>query len=196
MNILILGSGGREHAFCWKISQSELCTQLFVAPGNAGTAQYGENINISETDFDSIKKVCIAKKIDLVLVGPEEPLVKGIYDFFKNDKQLNHIIVTGPSAEGARLEGSKAFAKAFMQRHNIPTAIIKNLMLNLMKKDLPILKIISSRLFLKQMDLQVAKAFLSAIIMLKQWQNMSLLFKNPNLEMQEKSGGRRIPGWY
>jgi len=102
-----------------------LCTQLFIAPGNAGTAQYGENIDISETDFDSIKKACIEKEIDLVLVGPEEPLVKGIYDFFKNDKQLNHIIVTGPSAEGARLEGSKAFAKAFMIRHNIPTAYYK-----------------------------------------------------------------------
>jgi phosphoribosylamine---glycine ligase len=125
VNILILGSGGREHAFCRKVSQSELCAQLFVAPGNAGTAQYGENINVSETDFDSIKKVCIAKKIDLVLVGPEEPLVKGIYDFFKYDKQLNHITVIGPSAAGAQLEGSKAFAKAFMKRHNIPTAYYK-----------------------------------------------------------------------
>ncbi|MEP6951119.1 MAG: phosphoribosylamine--glycine ligase [Ginsengibacter sp.] len=122
MNILILGSGGREHAFCRKVSQSELCTKLFIAPGNAGTAQYGENINISETDFDPIKKVCIEKKIELLIVGPEEPLVKGIYDFFKNDQQLSHITVTGPSAEGARLEGSKAFAKAFMQRHDIPTA--------------------------------------------------------------------------
>ena len=125
MKILILGAGGREHTFCWKIRQSELCSQLFIAPGNAGTAQFGENIDISETDFESIKKVCIAKEINLVLVGPEEPLVNGIYDFFKNDKQLNHIIVTGPSAEGARLEGSKAFAKAFMLRHNIPTANYK-----------------------------------------------------------------------
>jgi phosphoribosylamine--glycine ligase len=125
VNILILGSGAREHAFCWKISQSELCTQLFIAPGNAGTAQYGENINIGQTDFDAIKKVCLAKKIDLVLVGPEEPLVNGIYDFFKDDNQLNHIIVTGPSAKGARLEGSKSFAKAFMQRHYIPTADYK-----------------------------------------------------------------------
>lgn len=125
MKILILGAGGREHTFCWKISQSELCSQLFIAPGNAGTAQFGENIDISENDFESIKKLCISKKIDLVLVGPEEPLVNGIYDFFKNDTQLNHIIVTGPSAEGARLEGSKAFAKAFMLRHNIPTANYK-----------------------------------------------------------------------
>jgi phosphoribosylamine--glycine ligase len=125
LKILILGSGGRAHAFCWKISQSELCTQLFIAPGNAGTAQYGENIDIAVTDFESIKTTCITKKIDLVVVGPEEPLVKGIYDFFKNDKQLKHIIVTGPSADGAQLEGSKAFAKAFMLRHNIPTAYYK-----------------------------------------------------------------------
>ncbi len=122
MNILILGSGAREHAFCRKISQSELCTQLFIAPGNAGTAEFGENIPISEIDFSSIKEVCIVKAIGLVFVGPEEPLVKGIYDFFENDPQLAHIIVTGPSASGARLEGSKAFAKAFMRRHNIPTA--------------------------------------------------------------------------
>lgn len=122
MKILILGADGRAHAFCWKIHQSKLCTQLFIAPGNAGTAQFGENIDIAVTDFDSIKKLCIDKKIDLVVVGPEEPLVKGIYDFFKNDKQINHIIITGPSASGARLEGSKAFAKAFMQRHHIPTA--------------------------------------------------------------------------
>ena len=122
MKILILGSDGRAHTFCWKISQSELCSQLFIASGNDGTAQYGENIDIAVTDFESIKKTCISKNIDLVIVGPEEPLVKGIYDFFKKDKELNHIIVTGPSAKGAQLEGSKAFAKAFMLRHNIPTA--------------------------------------------------------------------------
>jgi phosphoribosylamine--glycine ligase len=125
LKILILGSGGRAHTFCWKISQSELCSQLFIAPGNAGTAQYGENLDVSETDFEALKKICVSKKIDLVIVGPEEPLVKGIYDFFKKDKQLSHIIITGPSAGGARLEGSKAFAKAFMQRHNIPTANYK-----------------------------------------------------------------------
>lgn len=125
MKILILGAGGRAHTFCWKINQSELCAKLFIAPGNAGTAQYGENIDVAITDFEAIKKICITKKIDLVVVGPEEPLVKGIYDFFKKDKQLNHIIVTGPSAEGAQLEGSKAFAKAFMLKHNIPTAHYK-----------------------------------------------------------------------
>ena len=104
MKILILGSDGRAHTLCWKISQSELCTKLFIAPGNAGTAEYGENIDIAVTDFQALKEICITKKIDLVVVGPEEPLVKGIYDFFKNNKELKHIIVTGPSADGARLE--------------------------------------------------------------------------------------------
>ncbi len=122
MNILILGSGGREHAFCWKISQSKLCDQLFIAPGNAGTAQFGENIMIDTNDFKKVKDICITKKIKMVVVGPEEPLVRGIYDFFKNDEALKNVIITGPSKFGAQLEGSKAFAKDFMQRHQIPTA--------------------------------------------------------------------------
>lgn len=122
LKILILGAGGRAHTFCWKIRQSELCAQLFIAPGNAGTSEYGENIDISVTDFDAIKKICTDKHIDLVVVGPEEPLVKGIYDYFKSDRQLQHIMITGPSAAGAQLEGSKAFAKAFMLRHQVPTA--------------------------------------------------------------------------
>ncbi|MEO9021678.1 MAG: phosphoribosylamine--glycine ligase [Ginsengibacter sp.] len=122
MKILILGSGGREHAFCWKISQSKLCTQLFIAPGNAGTAQLGENIQIDMNDFNAVKKICVSKNIDMVVVGPEEPLVRGIYDFFKKDEDLKSIVITGPSASGARLEGSKAFAKSFLQRHQIPTA--------------------------------------------------------------------------
>ena len=122
MNILILGSGGREHAYCWKINQSELCTQLFIAPGNAGTAQLGENISIDINDFEKVKGICISKNIEMVVVGPEEPLVRGIFDFFKEDETLKKIIITGPSAFGAQLEGSKAFAKDFMQRHQIPTA--------------------------------------------------------------------------
>lgn len=122
MNILLLGSGGREHAFAWKLSQSSRCTALFIAPGNAGTSQCGTNIDLQVTDFEGIKQFCIDHTIDMVVVGPEEPLVKGIYDFFKNDIALRHIIVIGPSQKGAQLEGSKAFAKAFMQRHNIPTA--------------------------------------------------------------------------
>jgi len=122
MNILLLGSGGREHAFAWKIKQSKLCSKLFIAPGNAGTMQLGENADISVNDFDALKKLCLKKKIDLVVVGPEEPLVNGIYDYFKNDKHLKEIIVIGPSQQAAQLEGSKSFGKAFMERHGIPTS--------------------------------------------------------------------------
>ena len=122
MRILILGAGGREHAFAWKISQSPLCEKLFIAPGNAGTLQCGTNLKFGVTDFESIKKCCIDEKIDLVLVGPEEPLVKGITDFLVSDPQLKELDVIGPSKAGAQLEGSKAFAKAFMQKYNIPTA--------------------------------------------------------------------------
>jgi len=122
LKILILGSGGREHAFCWKISQSELCSALFIAPGNAGTAQYGENIPVDINDFEEIKNICVSGNIEMVVVGPEEPLVNGIYDFFKNDIDLKDIIITGPSKAGAQLEGSKAFAKEFMEKYQIPTA--------------------------------------------------------------------------
>jgi phosphoribosylamine---glycine ligase len=121
-NILLLGSGGRECALAWKLAQSKYCKELFIAPGNPGTTQYGSNLNLSVTDFESIKEVCIQNHVDIVLPGPEDPLVAGIYDFFKNDDALRHIIVAGPSKEGAQLEGSKAFSKKFMQRHNIPTA--------------------------------------------------------------------------
>ena len=125
MNILILGSGAREHAFAWKISLSKLLTNLFIAPGNAGTLQFGENIDIAINDFGSIKKLCLKQKIEMVFVGPEDPLVNGIYNFFKNDDKLKNIIVIGPSKNAAQLEGSKSYAKAFMQRNNIPTAAYK-----------------------------------------------------------------------
>ena len=122
MNVLILGAGGREHAFAHSINNSPLLSQLFVAPGNAGTAQIAENINLSVTDFPSIKKFCLGSKIDMVIVGPEAPLVEGIYNFFKSDKELHHINVIGPSREAAHLEGSKEYAKQFMVKHGIPTA--------------------------------------------------------------------------
>ena len=122
MNILLLGSGGRECAISWKLSQSPLCSQLFIAPGNAGTSAYGKNVSLSLTDFDGIKKHCIDYKIDILFPGGEDTLVAGIYDFFKHDAELKHIIVVGPSKNGAQLEGSKAFSKKFMQRHQIPTA--------------------------------------------------------------------------
>ena len=122
MNILLIGSGGREHALAWKLTQSKDCDQLFIAPGNAGTSGCGTNLNIGVSDFEGLKAACLEHQIGLVVVGPEEPLVKGIVDFFKADGTLAHIPVIGPAAYGAQLEGSKAFAKAFMQRHNIPTA--------------------------------------------------------------------------
>jgi len=121
-NILLLGSGGRECALAWKLRQSKYCKELFIAPGNPGTAQYGSNLNISVTDFEAIKEACIQYHIEILIPGPEDPLVAGIYDFVKNDEALKHIIVAGPSKEGAQLEGSKAYSKKFMQRHNIPTA--------------------------------------------------------------------------
>lgn len=125
MKILLLGGGGREHALAWKIAQSNKCSKLFIAPGNAGTANCGENIDIKADDFDSLKKFCVDNNIDIVVVGPEDPLVKGIYDDFKNDERTKDIPVIGPSKAGAVLEGSKDFAKGFMQRHNIPTAKYK-----------------------------------------------------------------------
>lgn len=122
MNILLLGSGGREHALAWKIRQSPEVNQLYIAPGNAGTALIGKNTAISPTDFQAIKNFVIKNRIDMIIVGPEEPLVKGIYDFFKQDNDISHIPVIGPSKKGALLEGSKDFAKAFMQKNHIPTA--------------------------------------------------------------------------
>jgi phosphoribosylamine--glycine ligase len=121
-NILLLGSGGREHAIAWKLSQSPLCKALYIAPGNGGTAQFGTNLSVSIADFEALKKICIEKEITLLFPGSEEALVLGVWDYFKQDPALSHIIVAGPSKAGAQLEGSKAFSKKFMQRHAIPTA--------------------------------------------------------------------------
>ncbi len=125
MNILLLGSGGREHALAWKLSKSPHCSKLYIAPGNPGTASAGENISMDINDFPAIASCCKQKSIDIVVVGPEDPLVKGVYDFLKADPELSKLIIVGPSAYGAQLEGSKAFAKAFMQRNGIPTAAYK-----------------------------------------------------------------------
>jgi phosphoribosylamine---glycine ligase len=122
MRILLLGSGGREHALAWKINQSVWANPLYIAPGNAGTAQCGKNIPLDIMDFDAIGNFCVSEKIEMVVVGPEEPLVKGLYDYFKASEELRKIYFIGPSKNGAQLEGSKAFAKAFMARHKIPTA--------------------------------------------------------------------------
>lgn len=126
MRILLLGSGGREHALAWKIAQSPKTEKLFIAPGNAGTASAGENVALKADDFDGIKKFVLDNNVNMVVVGPEDPLVKGIYDYFKNDAELSSIPVIGPSKAGAELEGSKEFAKGFMKRHNIPTAAYRS----------------------------------------------------------------------
>jgi phosphoribosylamine--glycine ligase len=122
MNILLIGSGGREHALAWKIKQSPRCQTIFIAPGNAGTAQVGQNVNIDMNDFPALGKFCVINKIDLVLVGPEAPLVNGIRDYFEGNSSLKHILFVGPGKNGAQLEGSKDFSKQFMERHGIPTA--------------------------------------------------------------------------
>lgn len=122
MKVLLLGSGGREHALAWKIAQSDKCEKLFIAPGNAGTAAVGENVAIKADDFEALKQFCVENEVDMVVVGPEDPLVKGVYDDFRDDERTKNIPVIGPSKAGAVLEGSKDFAKRFMMRHNIPTA--------------------------------------------------------------------------
>lgn len=122
MNVLILGSGGREHAFAWKLAQSPKLTKLFIAPGNAGTSEIGTNVNISATDFEAIKKFVLENKVNMVVVGPEDPLVKGVHDYFLADAQLKNIPVIGPQKDGAQLEGSKEFSKKFMVKHGVPTA--------------------------------------------------------------------------
>ena len=127
MNILLLGSGGREHALAWKIAQSTKVSKLFIAPGNAGTATVGQNVDINANDFDALKRFALDNDVQMVVVGPEDPLVNGIYDDFKNDARTTHIPVIGPSRKGATLEGSKDFAKAFMARHAIPTARYKTI---------------------------------------------------------------------
>ena len=160
MNVLILGSGGREHALAWKISQSSSCNKLFIAPGNAGTDLVGLNKNIDVTDFDAIKHLVIDEDIEMVVVGPEDPLVNGIYDFFKNDNDLNNVSIIGPSKEGAQLEGSKKFAKEFMQRHNIPTAKYKSFDKDTLQEGCDFLETLSPPYVLKADGLAAGKGVL------------------------------------
>ncbi len=157
MNILVLGSGAREHAFCWKLAQSPRPTRLFAAPGNPGTAQYAENITLEINDFEAVKQCVLQKRIQMVVVGPEEPLVNGIYDFFLQDKTLQRIPVIGPSRAGARLEGSKAFAKAFMQRHGIPTAAYQSFTSQTWQAGINFLKTLSPPYVLKADGLAAGK---------------------------------------
>jgi phosphoribosylamine--glycine ligase len=160
MNILLLGSGGREHAFAWKMIQSPLCDTLFVAPGNAGTAQIAKNVDISATDFDAIKALVLKENIEMVVVGPEDPLVKGIYDFFLNDQDLKDIPVIGPSKIGATLEGSKEFAKEFLMKHNIPTAAYDSFTAETVEKGCKFLETLQPPYVLKADGLAAGKGVL------------------------------------
>ena len=160
MNILVLGSGGREHALAWKIAQSPKTDKLFIAPGNAGTAQTGENVNIKADDFESIKEYVLGNNIGMVVVGPEDPLVKGIYDYFEQDSRLCHIPVIGPSKAGAQLEGSKDFAKAFMMRHHIPTARYKSFSAETLEDGFAFLETLEAPYVLKADGLAAGKGVL------------------------------------
>ena len=157
MNILLLGSGGREHAFAWKMTQSPLCTQLFVAPGNAGTAKIATNIAVNPNDFETIKQFVLVNAIKMVVVGPEDPLVNGIYDFFKNDTQISDIPVIGPSKLGAQLEGSKEFAKEFLVKNNIPTAKYESFTSETVEKGYAFLETLSPPYVLKADGLAAGK---------------------------------------
>jgi phosphoribosylamine--glycine ligase len=160
MNILLLGSGGRESAFAWKLSQSPKCEQLFIAPGNAGTGQYGTNLDVKVTDFEGIKQAVLNNKVDLVLVGPEEPLVKGIHDFFLADDELKDIPVIGPQREGAQLEGSKDFSKQFMVRNNIPAAASRTFTRDTLQEGFKYLSTIGLPIVLKADGLAAGKGVL------------------------------------
>ncbi len=160
MNVLILGSGGREHAFAWKIAQSPLLNKLFIAPGNAGTSLHGENIDLSATDFPKIKVLVLEKNISLVIVGPEDPLVKGIHDFFLGDEELKNIPVIGPQKHGAQLEGSKDFSKQFMIRHGVPTAAYETFTKDTLEKGFAFLETLKPPYVLKADGLAAGKGVL------------------------------------
>jgi phosphoribosylamine---glycine ligase len=160
MTILLLGSGGREHAFAWKMVQSALCKQLFVAPGNAGTAIIAKNIDMSPTDFEAIKSFVLQEKVTMVVVGPEDPLVLGIFDFFRNDENLQDIPVIGPSKKGAQLEGSKEFAKEFLVKHHIPTAAYDSFTAETVEKGFAFLESLQPPYVLKANGLAAGKGVL------------------------------------
>jgi phosphoribosylamine--glycine ligase len=157
MTILILGSGGREHTFAWKIAQSPLCKEIFVAPGNSGTVNIATNVNIGVTDFEAIKELVLVKGINMVVVGPEDPLVQGVHDFFLNDDALKHVSIIGPQKAAAELEGSKEFAKEFMMRHNIPTAAYECFNKNTVEKGYAFLETLNPPYVLKADGLAAGK---------------------------------------
>lgn len=160
MNILVLGGGGREHTFCWKIAQSPLCTKLYAAPGNAGTANVAKNLSFQVTDFEALKKAVLAYQIQLLVVGPEDPLVNGVHDFFEQDEQLKDIKVIGPKKAAAELEGSKEFAKKFMQSNNIPTAKYQSFQADQLEEGFAFLEQMQSPYVLKADGLAAGKGVL------------------------------------
>ena len=160
MKVLLLGSGGREHALAWKIAQSPKVEKLYIAPGNAGTSQVGENVDIKATDFAALKVFALERAIDMIVVGPEDPLVQGIFDYFKNDITTQNIAIIGPSAKGAQLEGSKEFAKEFMKRYNIPTARYKSVTAETLNEGLAFLETLSAPYVLKADGLCAGKGVL------------------------------------
>ena len=160
MKVLLLGSGGREHALAWKIAQSPKVEKLYIAPGNAGTSEAGENVNLKATDFPALKAFALEKEIDMIVVGPEDPLVQGIFDSFKEDPATCHIDIIGPTAKGATLEGSKEFAKGFMMRHNIPTARYKSITADNLQEGLDFLASLEAPYVLKADGLCAGKGVL------------------------------------
>ena len=160
MKVLLLGSGGREHALAWKIAQSPKVEKLYIAPGNAGTSAVGENVDIKATDFAALKVFALEREIDMIVVGPEDPLVQGIFDYFKADITTQNIAIIGPSAKGAQLEGSKEFAKEFMQRHHIPTARYKSVTAETLAEGLAFLETLSAPYVLKADGLCAGKGVL------------------------------------
>lgn len=179
MNILILGSGGREHTFAWKMSQSPLCSNLFIAPGNAGTSSHGTNVNLNPSDFEAVKKFALDNEIEMIVVGPEAPLVEGIFDYFKNDSETGHIQVVGPSKEGARLEGSKAFAKEFMAEQNIPTAAYREFTAENLNEGLEYISTQTPPIVLKADGLAAGKGVL-----------ICLTIEEAQTELKEMLGGK------
>ena len=188
MNILILGSGGREHTFAWKISQSHLCKKLYISPGNGGTSNYGENIYADINNFDEIKNLVINKKIDLVLVGPEDPLVNGIVDYFEQSYELKDVKIFGPNKLGAQLEGSKAFSKSFMKRHNIPSAKFKSFNLNEVDEGIKFLRNSSPPFVLKADGLAAGKG----VIISKDLESAENSFQNMLINKQFGEASKKV----
>ena len=188
MNILLLGSGGREHALAWKLKQSSRCSKLYIAPGNAGTALYGTNIALKLNDFDSIRAFCLEHNIDILLPGGEDTLVNGIYDFIKDDDALKHIIVAGPSKEGAQLEGSKAYAKEFMMRHNIPTAAYREFDLQSFDEGLAYLEQHSTPIVLKADGLAAGKG----VVITESREEAKAVFTDMLKEARFGEAGRKV----